>query len=193
MIHLPSGSGPIDTQHGAVNGIPRGWSIEGVPAGHAQIPWRRCWDLLSRAVERFPQARDQWTGEALLYEIMTQSAQLWVAWSYERRRIEGVVVTRIFERPAMAPNDKVCECPLAAGVNMSEWGAPMFAMLKAWARAQGCDYIAGYGRRGWKRLFGFTEMGTTEDGLPILILRIQESGIRDQGSDDAVVRVFSDP
>jgi hypothetical protein len=171
MIALPNISGPVND---------RAWAIEGVPAGDAAVPWRRCWELLARAVARFPGVAEKWTSDGVLYEVMTGEAQLWVAWSYERRRIEGAVVTRIFDRPTMAPNDRVCECPLAAGVNMAAWGAPMFAMLKAWAAAQGCDYIAGYGRRGWKRLFGFTEMGTTGDGLPILVLRIQKPGIRDQ-------------
>ncbi|HEX2887172.1 hypothetical protein [Vineibacter terrae] len=165
-LQLPDIQGPVND---------RAWAIEGVPADAAAVPWRRCWTLLARAVARFPDVAGKWTSEALLCEVMSGQAQLWVAWSYERRRIEGVVVTRIFDRPAMAPNDKVCECPLAAGVNMAQWGAPMLAMLKAWARAQNCDYIAGYGRRGWKRLFGFTEMGTTEDGLPILIMPLRGS------------------
>lgn len=163
-VQLPDISGPVND---------RVWAIEGVPAGDAAVPWRRCWALLSRAVARFPAATDAWTSDGALYEIMTGGAQLWIAWSYERRRIEGVVVTRILDRPAMAPNDRVCECPLAAGDNMAAWGPQMFAMLKAWAVEQGCDYIAGYGRPGWKRLFGFTEMGRTEDGLPILILPLR--------------------
>jgi hypothetical protein len=164
MLALPEVHGPIQNAH---------WAIEGVPPGDARIPWRRCWDLLDRAVARYPQARDKWTSSGVLYEVVTGNAQLWVAWSYDRRRIEGAVITRIFDKPDMAPNDKVCECPLVAGLNMSEWGAPMFAMLKAWAVEQGCDYIAGYGRKGWKRLFGFTEMGKTADGLPILIMPLR--------------------
>lgn len=165
MLALPENiTGPINTQK---------WAIEGVPSAHVTAPWRRCWDLLSRAAARFPQVRDKWTGDAMLLEIMTGKAQLWIAWSYDRRRIEGAVITRVFDKPDIAPNDKVCECPLAAGVNMSEWGAPMFAMLKAWAIEQGCDYIAGYGRKGWMRLFGFTEMGKTEDGLPILVMPLR--------------------
>lgn len=103
MLALPDNIvGPINTAH---------WEIEGVPAGHAMVPWRRCWDLLAKAVERFSNARERWTSEALLYEIMTEKAQLWIAWSRDRRRVEGVIITRIFDKPEMAPN-KVCECPL---------------------------------------------------------------------------------
>ncbi len=162
MLAIPDIRGPVDTRH---------WAIEGVPAGDAVVPWRRCWELLRPAAERFP-TRDRWTSESLLYEVVAGNAQLWIAWSYDRRRVEGAVITRIFDRPAMAPNDRVCECPLVGGVNMADWGPSMFALLKAWATAQGCTYIAGYGRRGWKRLFGFTELGLTEDGLPILVLRL---------------------
>lgn len=163
MLALPDIRGPVHTPQ---------WAIEGVPAGHAAVPWRRCWQLLRRAAERFA-TRERWSSDGLLYEVTAGNAQLWIAWSYERRRIEGAVITRVFDRPDMAPNDRVCECPLVGGEGMAAWGAPMFALIRTWALAQGCTYIAGYGRRGWKRLFGFSEMGVTPDGLPILILRLR--------------------
>lgn len=161
MMQLPDISGPVNNAH---------WAIEGVPANQAQVPWRRCWQLLERAIDRFPQAREAWTQEGLLSDIIMEKAQLWIAWSYDRRIIEGVVITRILDKPKAAPNDRILECPLAAGVNMAEWGPSMFAMLKAWGREQGCQYIGGYGRRGWIRLFGFKEVGKTDDGLPVMIM-----------------------
>lgn len=152
---------------------PQGWAIEQVPPGDAAAPWRRCWELLERAVERFP-VREKFTSESLLYDVMSGNAQLWVAWSYERKHIEGAVITRLFDKPKLAPNEKVCEIPLVAGDNLAEWGAPMMAILKAFALNERCDFLAGYGRKGWKRLYGFREAGKDADGLPILVLPLKE-------------------
>lgn len=163
-LSLPEVSGPVQTPH---------WAIEQVSAADAMVPWRRCWDLLSRAVERFPNIREKFSRDGLLYDVMCGNAQLWIAWSYERRHIEGAVITRLFDKPPMAPNDRICEVPLVAGDNFAEWGPSMMALLKAWALDQKCDYMAGYGRKGWKRLFGFQDMGFTSDGLPILILPLR--------------------
>lgn len=131
--------------------------------------WHRIWQLLAPAAERW-EVKEPWTSAGACHAVAIQQAQIWVAWSYERRRIEGAVLSRVIDNPPMAPNNRVCECPLVGGENMAEWGGRMFAMIRAWAKAQGCDYLSGYGRRGWIRLFGFRECGKTPEGLPILVM-----------------------
>jgi hypothetical protein len=160
MRQLPDHVGPINNAR---------WAIEGVQPADAGVPWRRVWELLARAVARFPGTERKWTSDGLLYEVMCGNAQLWIAWSYQRRRIDGAVISRLFDNPEHTPGKRIMECPLVAGEHMADWGAEMFALLTAWGRAQGCDYIVGYGRPGWKRLFGFAERGRTDDGLPILV------------------------
>ncbi len=163
MFAIPDVSAPVNGAH---------WAIEGVPAANAPVPWRRCWELLSRAVERY-QRPDKWTSESLLESVRAGNCQLWIAWSWDRRRVEGAVITRILEKPPMAPDDRVCEGVLVGGDHMAEWGPGMMGLLKAWALEQGCSYIGGPGRKGWMRAFGFTEVGTTPEGLPVLAMPLR--------------------
>ena len=149
------------------------YAIEGVPdARSVFVAWRRAWELLGPAVDRFP-VETPWTSAAACHAAAIGEAQLWIAYSWKRRRIEGAVFGRILDGPDLAPNNRVYECPLVGGDHMGEWGGRMFAMIRDWATAQGCDYLTGFGRVGWKRLFGFQEFGRTKDGLPVLALPLK--------------------
>lgn len=162
-LDIPDVKGPVQNER---------WAIEGVPAEQAHIPWQRCWTLLQKAVDRFPQVALPLTPEGVFAEVSTGNAQLWIAWSYRRRRIEGVVITRLVKSTDI-PNKLLCEAPLVAGENLPEWGGEMLGLIRAWSKSQGAAFLIGYGRRGWKRLFGFTEYGRNEDGLPILVLPVE--------------------
>lgn len=149
------------------------YAIEGVPdARSVFVAWRRAWELLGPAVDRFP-VETPWTSAAACHAAAIGDAQLWIAYSWQRRRIEGAVFGRILNGPDLAPNNRVYECPLVGGEHMSEWGGRMFGMIRDWATAQGCDYLTGFGRRGWIKLFGFQEFGKTKDGLPVLALPLK--------------------
>jgi hypothetical protein len=115
MLAIPDVGAPISTPH---------WAIEGVHADKAAVPWRRCWELLSRAVNRYP-GDDKWTSVELLTAVKGGRCQLWIAWSYDRRRVEGAVITRLLDSPPMAPGERVCEGVLVGGDNMAEWGPGM--------------------------------------------------------------------
>ena len=163
LLSIADVRGPLNTPH---------WAIEGVPADKAAVPWRRCWELLERAVKRYS-GPDKWTNEDLLAAVQGGQCQLWIAWSYDNRRVEGAVITRILVNPPMAPNDTVCEGVLVGGDNMAEWGPGMMGLLRAWALDQGCAWIGGPGRKGWMRAFGFVEVGRTPEGLPILAMPLR--------------------
>jgi hypothetical protein len=150
-----------------------GYAIEGVPADKAMVPWRRCWELLKRAVDRY-QGEDKWTEESLLYEVLTGGCQLWIAWDYGEGRIEGAIITRLVLHPPIAPNDKICEVCLIGGNKGMQWLPGMLELLKAWGIDQACTYLGGPARKGWKRALGFVEVGKTEDGLPILVIPLRK-------------------
>jgi hypothetical protein len=164
-MRIENVAGPVNTLH---------WAIEGVHADKATVPWRRCWELLSRAVERY-RGEDKWTSAELLTAVTSGRCQLWIAWSYDRRRVEGAVITRLVDSPPMAPGERVCEGVLVGGDNLAEWGPQMMGLLKAWALDQGCSYIGGPGRKGWMRAFGFVEVGETQEGMPVLAMPLKAS------------------
>src|SRR5262245_25267203 len=129
-MQLPEVTRPVDNAH---------WAIEGVPAKHAASAWRRCWELLRPAAEYFPLKRP--FQEIEVYEAVKRGdMQLWVAWSYDRRRIEGVVLTRTLIDPPGMPG-RVFDIILCGGVNFREWVFHIFALLKSWARAEGAHTI----------------------------------------------------
>lgn len=152
-----------------------GWALEQVRPEHAHIPWRRCWQLLRPAAERFQvrQPYDEWD---ILKSVQRNDAQLWIAWSYERGCIEGAVITRLLiDPPPLEGGVKVLDIVLCGGVGFfSYWGRRIFALLRSFAENEGCAYITTGGRRGWKRVFGFRECGLNEDNLPILVLPLKE-------------------
>jgi len=52
---------------------------------------------------------------------------------------------------AYYPKHKMCRIATIAGERMSEWIGDLY-MLEDWAKAQGCDYMDMYARRGWKKM-----------------------------------------
>lgn len=148
------------------------WAIEGVLPEHVSLVWRRVWPYLEKSIARF-HAEAEWPQDETMAAALDGRIQLWIAWSYHRGQIEGVVVTRLFTSDKV-PGKQLCELPLWGGENLSEWGADMFALIRGWAEEQGADYLVGYGRRGWKRMFGAIEWGETDGGLPILVKPVKE-------------------
>ena len=144
------------------------WSVEGVPAKDAHVPWLRCWNLLARVFDRYPEDRDLYRPDALLAEIKAGTAQLWIAWSYQRRRVEGACITKVGINPVL-PGERVCEAVLVGGENWREWGPQMADLLAAWADANGCIGVLGGGRRGWGRLLPVKRIGTSSAGRPMFL------------------------
>ena len=52
---------------------------------------------------------------------------------------------------AYYPKHKMCRVATIAGERMSEWISDLY-ILEDWAKAQGCDYMDMYARRGWKKM-----------------------------------------
>jgi hypothetical protein len=66
-------------------------------------------------------------------------AQLWLAWS---DHCEAAMVTRV--------NGEVCLIAALGGKNMDRW-LHLLSDIEAWAKAQGCETIRAYARKGWAR------------------------------------------
>lgn len=119
--------------------------------------------MLASAIERFEDIEPE-TEMRLLGKLLTRYAQLWIAWDLKADKLIGVVTTELMEH-----DDKQCmEIPLVAGKNMRRWMTPLWRILTLWGEAQGTTHAVGYGRKGWKRLLGFEEVGRTKSGVLIM-------------------------
>jgi hypothetical protein len=52
-----------------------------------------------------------------------------------------------------------CKAWLVGGRRLKLWQAEMVALIEAYARAEGCAYTSGCGRRGWSRALGYDNGG----------------------------------
>ena len=148
------------------------WAVEGITVEDLHHVWADCWPYIKDAIDRFPQVKDKYTEEKILANLSLLKQQLWIGWSYEENRIVGAVVTEVFRDPKKTEL-QFCGIPLVGGDRWMEWGDSMWMLLKTWADAQGCTHMLGYGRKGWKRLYGFVDCGETEDGIPIFVRSIK--------------------
>ena len=53
---------------------------------------------------------------------------------------------------AYYPKHKMCRVATIAGERMKDWVDETLLELENWAKAQGCDYMDMYARRGWKKI-----------------------------------------
>lgn len=71
--------------------------------------------------------------------------QLWVITKNECTI--GVVITEIYE----TQRGLTCALPIAAADNLAEAITAVSELIEAWARAEGCVRLEGWGRPGWSR------------------------------------------
>lgn len=148
------------------------WSVEGVPRQDIHHVWEDAWPYLERAIERFPQASNQYTEQSVLRELLTGRSQLWIGWSFDTDSVTGSVLTEI-TTDERYPGMKFLSIPLLGADHWMKWGDTMWNTLKAWGSAQGCTHALGYGRKGWSRLYGFDFVRKSEDGIDIYIRRLK--------------------
>lgn len=147
-----------------------GMIFEGVPRRNVPMVWLDAWEWLEPAVNRFPGGP---TAPEMFWSLQTGERQLWIAWDTERNRLAAAIITEIITYDPSPV--KVCRVPWIGGRSMKRWIEPALRMLSAWAMDQGCRFMEGSGRRGWKK-YGFEERGLHPDtGLPILIRDLAEA------------------
>lgn len=141
--------------------------VDGVKADELSLVWEQCWPFLKRAIDRNPNTEGKHTEGDILCRLMNKTMQLWIGWNTEEHRVTGALATYI------SSDGERCHIELAGGDNWHSWGDEVWNLIKAWATAQKCKLVVIYGRKGWKRLYGFDEIGTTRTGIPIMVRRLK--------------------
>lgn len=77
-------------------------------------------------------------------KCLSRDAQLWMI--VEGNRAVGCGVTEVYD----TPKGLTCAVPVLAADDFAFLEA-LFETLEAWARAEGCVRLEGYGRFGWVR------------------------------------------
>lgn len=92
-----------------------------------------------------------YSAEDILAQCATEKMQCWVA---GQDCISAVFITHIAAHPS---GYKSLDIPLICGDGMRHWVKPLWKLLKAFAKANGCSEINGHGREGWARVVGRIE------------------------------------
>lgn len=140
----------------------------GVPVEDLHIVWDRVWPILQKAVDRFPNIENKFDEGIVLKRLFRKEMQLWICWDVDQNRPVGATTTEITEDDNH-PDKTFLSIPLVAGENWNAWGDNLWTLIKTWGAEKGCTHALGYGRRGWTRLYGFVECGTTKGGLPMFV------------------------
>lgn len=140
----------------------------GVPFSDLHQHWEDAWPYLQRAVDRFPNVPIPFNEGTVLAKLFARDMQLWIGWDIDANRISGALITEIIT-DARHPGKVFMSIPLVGADNWHAWGDELWNMLKAWGIENGCTHALGYGRKGWTRLYGFVDCGTTDGGLPMFV------------------------
>jgi len=82
-----------------------------------------------------------------VYELLKKRyIALWVAMD-EDHKIKAAITTRIFQYP----EGRGLEMDWIGGDGMEEWLPPFQDALEKYALDNGCDFMAGQGRKGWEK------------------------------------------
>ena len=142
--------------------------VDGVPMSDLHHVWEGTWSYLERAVERFPDVPRKYSEGDILAKLFRKEMQLWLGWDMEEHRPVGGLVTEI-TRDTRHPGKVFLSIPLVGAEHWNVWGDDLWTLIKKWGVHHGCTHALGYGRRGWMRLYGFVECGTTDGGLPMFV------------------------
>lgn len=145
----------------------RRYLVDGVRVEHLHRVWEDVWPYLKRAIARFPNVPQPTEGD-ILRALMRQDMQLWLGWDKEEQRPCGALLTEIMQ-DERHPGKVFMSIPLVGADNWNAWGDDLWTILKEWGVAHGCTHALGYGRRGWTRLYGFVDCGTSDNGLPMFV------------------------
>jgi len=101
--------------------------------------------LLERVIDT-QKLRRYYSPEDILAQCATEKMQCWVA---GEGQIDAVIITHIAVHPS---GYRSLDVPLICGDGMRQWLKPLWKLLKAFAKANGCQEINGHGREGWARV-----------------------------------------
>lgn len=116
--------------------------LEPVPSASVGGKWHLAEPWVRSAVDEYALLE---TAETYKARCLDRSAQLWLI--VDQDQVVGCGITEIY------PTNKgmTCAVPVVAAVTMGDALVPVFDVIEAWAREQGCVRLQGYGRMGWVR------------------------------------------
>jgi hypothetical protein len=103
------------------------------------------WPIVRSMVAQAPVKTDMGSVSELDTDVLSGRALLWIVHSDERG-IEAATVTRL----DLTEHSKVCTILACGGAERSRW-LQLLPEIENYAKAEGCDGVRLYGRRGWKR------------------------------------------
>lgn len=109
--------------------------------------WPHVSHLLRSAIDRTGLSDWQETEDS----ILNGDALLWIAW--DGTKILSAASTSL----SMANRRKICTLVAVGGEDMKQW-FPLLEKIEDFARAEGCDCVRIYGRKGWARVLKDYEM-----------------------------------
>lgn len=107
-----------------------------------------CWDEIKEYLEGAAKyTYGRYTVDDIKDCITDYNYHLWVA--FEGTEFYGAVVTEIVDYPQC----RMLAMQFTGGKELKKWKDPMLALLRRWARDNGCVKIESPGRPGWARVF----------------------------------------
>ena len=103
--------------------------------------WGMARDYIVKAIEH---TACEYTEEMLLDACFTGNSQLWLVWS-EERGCECAVITCVL------PHCATCIIQACGGRKRQHW-LGLLDEIERWAKAQGCQRMRLFGRKGWSRV-----------------------------------------
>lgn len=113
-----------------------------VPAPEVEAKWHFAEPWVRSAVDEYALLE---TVESYKARCLDRSAQLWLI--VDQDQVVGCGITEIYG----TPKGLTCAVPVLAAVSMGAHLVPLMDTVEAWARAEGCVRLQGYGRLGWVR------------------------------------------
>lgn len=113
--------------------------IKILSADEVVVNWGRIEPHLVRVLAQFDYGSDP---EHILLDAVNGRREIWQIADYD-----AIAVTEICTLPKFS----VLDISLVCGDNMDTWLEPLLDQLTQYAKASGCRYIDGFGRKGWTR------------------------------------------
>lgn len=104
--------------------------------------WPDCGPWIAKALEGRSVTH---SADDLYAACLSRDMTLWLALRADGKPVAGAV-----SRVDQYPRAKVCTMIAIGGGGMEGW-LQFEQLIGEWAKAQGCEYIEGSGRRGWAR------------------------------------------
>ena len=108
------------------------------------LVWDQVEPLMQMPLDK-TDVNDYFTTEDILGLIKSTAFQLWVVIKDDR------IVTAIITQFSQYPGCVTLDIPLVGGSHIDEWIDDVWEVLKEHGRQSGCEYIRGFGRKGWTR------------------------------------------